>query len=301
MKRREFNLYLFSVDRYGDLRAVASTVGREGEDITHLLGLPLCEQEFISRVLLEDVAYPILTRGERGGRFVPVLIERRAVFESSMCLALELCDADIKDVGDMLECGLGRVITSDETELILESRDCGVTRGTDDLDLACAVRDVLVFGDAVSGGGMNNIEVIDEVLNCIGALAGIDVSFEIADARIDPSERGAVFAGGFCAYALLAHAVIARSLGVRSMAVSVSIDPSCPAVNVSYSVGKWNGKGIGDGLFCVAQALGIPFESRIENRQMHCKMIPELPDEALRGVKEELFSALTEDRFCELE
>ncbi|MBP3375499.1 MAG: hypothetical protein J6L83_01905 [Clostridia bacterium] len=301
MKRREFNLYLFSVDRYGDLRAVASTDGREGEDITHLLGLPLCEQEFVSRVLLEDVAYPILTRGECRGRFVPVLIERGAIFESSMCLALELCDADIKDIDVLLERGLGRVMMSDETELILESRDCGVTRGTDDLDLACAVRDVLVFGDAVSGGGMNNIEVIDEVLHCIGALAGIDVSFEIADARIDPSERGAVFAGGFCAYALLAHAVIARSLGVRSMAVSVSIDSSCPAVNVSYSVGKWNGKGIGDGLFCVAQALGIPFESRIENRQMHCKMIPELPDEALRGVKEELFSALTEDRFCELE
>ena len=95
MKRREFNLYLFSVDRYGDLRAVASTDGREGEDITHLLGLPLCEQEFISRVLLEDVEYPILTRGERGGRFVPVLIEHGAIFESSMCLALELCDADI--------------------------------------------------------------------------------------------------------------------------------------------------------------------------------------------------------------
>ena len=295
MDKLWYNMYLFSVDRCGDWRIIASTNGHEGEDLSALLGLPLREREFIERELLEDISNPILTCGERANSPVPVFIERRAVFEGLMCIALELCDVSLRDVGIMYERGIGRLIRSDETKLLMESCSCGVNCGSDDLRTASLIRDMFAFCDTVAQGRLYSAEVLEDVLICISALTGIEISLDLHDARMDTGDRGTIFAGGFCAYSLLAHSLIAKGIGNDVINVTACRDDSCPTIDISYCVRKKDGASVCDELSRIAEVIGIPFYVGVEDGRLNCKMIPEIVDEALEGVKEELLSSLQTD------
>lgn len=279
------NLHVFSVSRDGEMKIVASTVNAavEGEDLARACNISRSECDFVWNSLFENISVPIVIVSARGGERKLMIILRNLIFETSVCVAMEMNISSLslfwEADGFLLSPQTRKLMDSDMPEISLDVWRC--------------MRDVL----ALTGGSFKDLfdsaSSFDDLALCIKHLVGVDISVDAIDPDIVCiNDSGRIFLGGFCVVSVITMAVAAK---IYSADEKINISACCHSGHIVLSLSYINAKrrvwgGI-ELIKSIAEAYGVAFDVALSDGKTVCLMIPEKVDEALRGVKEELISS----------
>ena len=253
-------------------------------ELSEYLDIPSSELDFMLDTIQNDVALPLAVVGRRGEKCFPILIFRKMLFETSMCIALELSSAE----------ELSRVLSEYTDSDILASdaaRELAAAKEYSDVTYFDALADVCRLVALNAHHELVDYEhptaYSDLVLHVIRDLLDVEMNFDYNVVIPKSYESGRLFANGFCMYLVFALTMAAGAGSRISITLSGDIDSAHVIVDV-LCVCANKERTLNDLLLMqIAQAYGIPLDIKMTRGEIECRILPQYADEAYKGVKDD--------------
>lgn len=284
------NLYIAAVMETDGWKIITSTApnafGIETKDLLEHLEICAEELDFLRDHLLENISLPLLVTGHRQEEDTAVIIWRGAIFETSICVILELVADQREGVLGSFEQDLeGAVASPLSKKLICNNRTKSVpnSRHLPMLDYA---RELWTLGNVTFDCRLAAVSAFEDIVSCIKHIVGIDVAIVISESAEYINEDGRILSSGFVILTLLSMAIAAKNYSKDcALRVKISCENGYFTLDITYDEYKKRGWSGCELLMEVCRTYGIPFEIAKDGDTVRCLCIPEYADEAVAGVK----------------